>query len=190
MPGVVEVHVVLYERVLSSFFLGEEQDVCDYSFDSLDIDIIALLQEDGRRSYAELAEHVGLSTSGCRTRVQRLRASGLIQIGAIKQRSNMTDDFLFGVGINSSGEMAELVQLLASDLALEFMARTVGRYDLIATLSFSSLRDFNHTMARIRATPGVSYCEQWLHAQIVREQYESALDSLKLRVGKKAMSKA
>ncbi len=55
----------------------------------------------------------------------------------------------------------------------------MGRYDLIATLSFNSLRDFNDLVSRLCALASVSYCEQWLHVQLVRERYERTLDQLK-----------
>jgi DNA-binding Lrp family transcriptional regulator len=46
--------------------------------DRLDEEIIALLVEDARRSYAELGARVGLSASAVKRRVDRLRAGGAI----------------------------------------------------------------------------------------------------------------
>jgi DNA-binding Lrp family transcriptional regulator len=179
MDGVADVQVLLYERVLSSFFLGPEPpDSFSYKFDEFDINIIKRLQQDGRASYADLAQNVGLSLSGCRIRVQRLLESGVMQIGAIPQRSDMTDDLLFGFGINAHGDLREVTKLLRAAPGLEFMARTVGRYDLIATLSFNSLRDFNQLISKLLSLPSVSYCEQWLHVQLVRERYEHTLEHL------------
>jgi DNA-binding Lrp family transcriptional regulator len=179
LPGVVDVQVMLYERVLSSFFLGEEPESFSYEFDDTDIDLITLLQDDGRIAYADLANRVGLSLSGCRTRVLRLLESRVIQIGAVKQRSDMTDDLMFGIGINAIGDLSDIAQLLARDFGLEFMARTVGRYDLIATVSFSSLRHFNQLVSQLRSLETVSYCEQWLHVRIVRELYARPLKHLR-----------
>lgn len=179
LEGVTEVQVLLYERVLSSFFLGEEPESFNYNFDDTDINIITLLQQDGRASYADVAQKVGLSLSGCRTRVQRLLESGVMQIGAIKQRSDMTDDLLFGIGINAHADLGDVAKLLGAESGLEFMARTVGRYDLIATLSFNSLRDFNRMISKLVSLSSVTYCEQWLHVQIVRERYEHTLEHLK-----------
>jgi DNA-binding Lrp family transcriptional regulator len=179
LKGVVEVHVLLYERVFSSFFHGERPEVATHKFDDLDIDIIALLQVDGRASYADLAQKVGLSLSGCRTRVLSLLESGVIQIGAIKQRSDMTDDFMFGIGINTDGDFEAITKVLATGSGLEFLARTVGRFDLLATVGFNSLRGFNDLITRLRAVPSVTYCEQWLHVQIVRERYQYPIKSLK-----------
>lgn len=183
LEGVTDVQVLLYERVLSSFFLGPEPESFSYDFDEIDINIIRLLQQDGRASYADLAQNVGLSLSGCRIRVQRLLESGVMQIGAIQQRSDMTDDLLFGVGVNAHNDLSDVTKLLGAEPGLEFMGRTVGRYDLVATLSFNSLREFNHMIARLRALPTVTYCEQWLHVQIVRERYEHTIDHLKVAVG-------
>jgi DNA-binding Lrp family transcriptional regulator len=181
LEGVTDVQVLLYERLLSSFFLGEEPESFDYDFDEYDIKIISILQQDGRASYADIAERVGLSLSGCRIRVQRLLDSGVMQIGAIKQRSDMTDDLLFGIGINAHGDLQEVTELLRAESGLEFMARTVGRYDIIATLSFNSLRDFNRLISRLVAMPSITYSEQWLHVQIVRERYDRPLEHLTIK---------
>jgi DNA-binding Lrp family transcriptional regulator len=178
--GVIDVQVLLYERVLSSFFLGPEPETFSFNFDEFDINIIKRLQQDGRASYADLAENVGLSLSGCRIRVQRLLESGVMQIGAIQQRSDMTDDLLFGVGINAPADLRDVTKVLRAAPGLEFMARTVGRYDLIATLSFNSLRDFKLLMSGLSTLPSVNYCEQWLHVQLVRERYEHTLEHLKV----------
>jgi hypothetical protein len=102
-----------------------------------------------------------------------------MQIGAIKQRSDMTDDLLFGIGINAHGDVTAVIKLLRAEQGLEFMARTVGRYDLIATLSFNSLRDFNKMLSQLLTLPCVTYCEQWLHVQIVRERYDRTLEHVK-----------
>jgi DNA-binding Lrp family transcriptional regulator len=118
---------------------------------------------------------VGLSVSGCRTRVQRLLESGLVQIGAIKQRSDMTNDLLFGIGVNVRNESREAIDAILASPGLEFLACTVGRFDLLATVEFTSLRDFNLLVSQLRRLASVEYCEQWLHVRIMREQYFRAL---------------
>lgn len=178
LEGIADVQVLIYERVLSSFFMGPEPKVDGFEFDALDIAIIHRLQHNGRASYADLAEHVGLSLSGCRVRLQRLLESGVVQIGAIPRRSDMTDDLVFGIGINVRSAAATVIQTLKEAPGLEFMAATVGRYDLVATVNFTSLRDFNQLVASIVRLPQVSYCEQWLHAQLVRERYGHPVEGL------------
>lgn len=179
LAGVHEVQVLLYERVLSSFFLGSEPESFSHSFDELDIGIIKHLQQDGRASYADLAENIGLSLSGARTRVQRLLESGLMRIGAIPLRTDMENDLLFGIGLNANDDLKPVTRILQAAPGLEFMARTVGRHDLVATIGVNSLRDINQLIARLTALPCVSYCEQWLHLQLVRERYEHTLENLR-----------
>ncbi len=179
IEGITEVQVLIYERVLSSFFMGPEPAAHSFDFDEFDIAIIKRLQRNGRASYADLAEHVGLSLSGCRIRLQHLLESGVVQIGAIPRRSDMTDDLVFGLGLNASGNTTNVIQLLRAAPGLEFIAATVGRFDLVATLSFTSLRDFNQLMDSIIRLPQVSYCEQWLHTRLVRERYEHTLENLR-----------
>jgi DNA-binding Lrp family transcriptional regulator len=175
--GVREVYVHVYERILSSFFLGAEP-ASQTHLDEIDINIVNRLLRDGRANFAEIAQAVGLSVSGCRTRVQRLLESGVVQIGAIKQRSDMINDLLFGIGVAVHDEDRAAVDAIAASPGMEFIARTVGRFDLLATVEFSSLRDFNLLISKLRSLPSVAHCEQWLHVRIVREQYFRAVSQI------------
>ncbi len=173
IDGVREVYVHLYERIVRSVFLGSEPESLA-QFDETDVNIVNRLLHDGRASFADIAQVVGLSVSGCRTRVQRLIESGVVQIGAIKQRSDMTHDLVFGMGVIAH-DCRPAIDEFAATRGLEFIARTVGRFDLIATVEFDSLRDFNTLVSRLRSLPSVEYCEQWLHVRIVRERYVRTL---------------
>jgi Holliday junction resolvasome RuvABC ATP-dependent DNA helicase subunit len=114
ITGVKEINVHIHERILSSFFLGAEPDFHS-QLDETDIKIINRLLRDGRANFAEIAQVVGLSVSGCRTRIQRLLESAVLQIGAIKQRSDMTSELLFGIGVNAQGDCREVIDaILAS----------------------------------------------------------------------------
>ena len=48
--------------------------------DKLDWKIVAALERDGRQSYADLGEQVGLSKSPCWSRVKNLEESGVIAV--------------------------------------------------------------------------------------------------------------
>lgn len=50
-----------------------------YSMDKIDRNILKLLQEDATLSTADIAEQVGLSTTPCWRRIQRLEESGVIR---------------------------------------------------------------------------------------------------------------
>ena len=178
IKGVREVHVLLYEEVLMSFFQGGEPGMDTTQLDAFDVAIIRRLANDGRANFADIATAVGLSLSGCRMRVQKLIESNVIHVGAIKQRADMTDILLFGIGANTRESDRDVIELLSAQPRLEFLGRTVGRFDLLATVGFGSLAEFNALVTKLRSLPSVTDCEQWLHVSLVRERYEQTLDWL------------
>jgi len=178
IEGVREVQVLLYEETLKSFFLSGEPGLTTAQIDAIDLAIIKRLANDGRANFAEIAQAVGLSLSGCRTRVQRLIAANVIHIGAVEQRADITSGLLFGIGANTRKDDSEVIELLSTQAGLEFLGRTVGRFDLLATVGFDSLAEFHGLVSRLRSLPSVTDCEQWLHVSLVRERYEQPLEWL------------
>lgn len=185
LPNVSAVNVLLYERVIRSLFLGEEPILERMSLDQTDIDIMRILQHDGRRGFAEIGEAIGVSMSTCRSRALRLLDANIMQIGAITRREGTSDAIVFGCGISLAGNASqEVVDLLAEVEGVEFVARTIGRYAMVCTIATSSQLEYNQVVARIRSLPGVRHVETWLHTRIVQERYENTLDQLETLVGR------
>lgn len=179
LPAVTGVNVLLYERVIRSLFLGEEPVLERLSLDQTDIDIMRILQQDGRMGFAEIGEAVGVSMSTCRTRALRLIDANVMQIGAITRRSGTSGSIVFGCGVSLVGDVSqEVVRLLATIDGVEFVARTIGRYSMVATIAADSQHDYNQIVARMRSTEGVRHVDTWLHTRIVQERYENTLDQL------------
>lgn len=180
MPGVNEVEVMLYERMLRSFFLGEEPRLFAHSLDEVDLQIMELLQVDGRLGYAEMSEQVGLSISGCRTRLTRLIDSGAMQIGAVVRRERADAEGLaFGFGVVLHGGDTPALELLLAEPMLEFLACGVGRYDLVATITFRALDDFTDLLRRLRSASGVKAVNEWMHARVHEERYQNSLNRIR-----------
>ncbi|MFT4232767.1 MAG: Lrp/AsnC family transcriptional regulator, partial [Leucobacter sp.] len=146
-----------------------------------DIEIMAQLQTDGRLTFGELARRTGRSASACRARVLRLLDSGIMRIGAVRSRRSATASVLAGVGIMFTGDADDLVsaeELVLGIPTIEFAARTLGRYGLIATIAARSLADYTEIVRRIRGHQGVRLVETWIHAFVWLERYEWSLDRL------------
>ena len=171
LPGVVDVNVHVYEQILSSFFLGSEPDIDTDSLDQMDFAIMNALRKDGRAPLREISTTVGLSPAAVRSRIIKLQEKRVMKVGALAQRSDMSNDFLFGLGVNTAGDDREAVDLLTQENGLEFLARAVGRFDYIVTANFPSLRHFNDLVSTLRHLPCVTYTEQWLHVRIGYEKY-------------------
>lgn len=176
IPGVVDVQVLLFDRILSSFFGGTTPSVDALSLDGIDLRILEALQRDGRTPLGELAAQVRLSPSGCRIRVLKLIESGVMKIGAIDQHTGSSEDLLLGFGIKVLDDERATAEILDSGVGVEFLAQTLGRFDLKATIAFSSVDRFHRLMLRLRDNGSIATSETWLHARIVRERYERDLD--------------
>ena len=181
IPGVIDVQLAIYDRVLRRLRLGEDPALTDLVFDDFDIALMAQLQTDGRLTFGELARRTGRSASACRVRVMRLLDSRVMRIGAVRSRLNATTSILSGVGIMLTGEdddLASAEELLTGIPTIEFAARTLGRYGLIATIAARSVADYTEIVRKIREHPSVHLVETWMHAFVWLERYEWSLDRL------------
>ncbi|MBO1806512.1 Lrp/AsnC family transcriptional regulator [Leucobacter ruminantium] len=186
IPGVVEVQLSIYDRVVRTMFLGEEPDPGELELDDLDIALMAELQSDGRLTFGELARRTGRSASACRARVLRLLDSRVMQVGGVRQRQRSTGAVLFGVGIAlaegaDAAPAGEVEQAVLDIPGVEFLARTIGRHPLIATVAARSLAEYTGIVRDLRAHPGVAAAETWVHASVWLERYDWNLERLRAR---------
>ncbi len=145
---------------------GQEQP----ALDDVDRELALALQDDGRASYAKLAELVGMSQAGVRMRVRRLLASGAVQIAAV------ADPFAFGfnitamLGVTCTGNLERLAAELGDLEAVHFVVLTAGRYDCLAEVVcvdnddlFSLVNDHVRRVDGVREVDVITYLK--LHKQ-------------------------
>jgi DNA-binding Lrp family transcriptional regulator len=143
-----------------------------YGVDELDLDILRILQEDGRATYTEVAARVGLSAGAARSRVLQLISSGVVRIDARSNPGPLANHqhLGFGLEIRDSGEaLAEL----ASISEIYFLATTLGRRDVLGTLVARNSDDALAVADRIRAIPGIVDLELWWHMRYLKDTYSS-----------------
>jgi Lrp/AsnC family transcriptional regulator, regulator for asnA, asnC and gidA len=133
--------------------------------------IIALLQKDGRMSYATIAKEVGLSEAAVRQRAQRLIEQGVMQIVAV------TDPLQLGfareamIGVRASGDIEAIADALGEIEAIDFIVLTVGSFDIILEVvaeSDDQLIDLTNT---IRSIPGVVGSETLIYLRTRKQDY-------------------
>ncbi|HLN05629.1 MAG TPA: Lrp/AsnC family transcriptional regulator, partial [Acidimicrobiales bacterium] len=101
------------------------------SLDDVSKRLVEELQQDGRRSYAALAETVGLSEAAVRQRVRRLLDENVMQIVAV------TDPLTVGftrqalVGIRADGNLRDIADKLAGLPELEYVVVCAGSFDIL-----------------------------------------------------------
>lgn len=174
IPGVRALLVTTYADVLSGFFVADRRSPT--SIDALDTEVIRLLQRDGRMSFRALGDAVHLSPSSVRARVHRLVDAGVIRISAITSGQLTRSRIAIGLGITARGDAAPIRELLLRSPDVDFAARTHGRYDYVATLEGPSAAHLLRAIEELRALPSVSAVESWAHYDVVKENYERAIE--------------
>ncbi|WP_431695989.1 Lrp/AsnC family transcriptional regulator [Kocuria rhizophila] len=171
---VAEVNVVQYLSVVRGFFVSRY--LGGVSIDSVDIALIGMLQQDGRRSFQSLGSAVRLSPSAVAARVRRLQRVGVIKISAVELGGLARRQLSMGVGINLRGSRREeLLGRIAVMDGVEFAATTVGRFDVVVTLVAPSTTVLYENLEQLRATGGVASLDCWQHLSVLKEDYTRTL---------------
>src|SRR5690349_6179592 len=96
------------------------------AIDRLSKRIIEQLQEDGRRSYAEIGRAVGLSEAAVRQRVQRLTDSGAMQVVAVTDPMQLGFHRQAMIGIRVGGDSRAVAAELEKIPAVDYLVLTAG----------------------------------------------------------------
>lgn len=173
IPGVRSINVSRYTEIMTGFFISSRREPT--TIDALDMQLIELLQRNGRLSYRALAETVHLSPTAVRARINKFVGSGAVRISAITSGQLGRSRRAIGLGINASGDSTEIREYLLSASDVNFAARTYGRYDFIATIEGPDTAQLLAVIEGLRALHSVSDVNTWAHFNIVKENYERAI---------------
>ena len=177
IAGVLDINTIIYSTVVKGFFVSEYHG--DVTLDGIDEALIEQLQTDGRTSFRALGDAVRLSPSAVATRVQRLIDGGVIKISAVEARGLAHRQLSMGVGLNLDHDDESVIEALRTGRGVDFAARTLGRFDAVATLVEPSAGALYASLERLRALPGVTRIEAWLHLAVLKEDYARTLRPLR-----------
>jgi len=174
LDNVVGVDTLTYVEVVRDVIgpVGEMRT----DVDKVDLALLRALQDDGRASYVDLAEVVGLSPAGARRRVVHLVESQVVRIGAVVRHSGRDRQSAMGFGIRVAGDHRQVIDELATMPSVIFVARTLGRFDVLVTVRAFSAAQLVELLDTVRAMPRVNEVESWSHLEVVKESYASGLD--------------
>lgn len=126
-------------------------------FDDTDRRIVAVLTEDGRASYREIGDRVGLSAPATKRRVDRLREDGVLRVTAV------LDPAAIGRGASAFVEVfcGDRIEAERIRIGLTGMDEVVGAWtvtgdaDALVHLAVADTVHLEAALARIRALPFV-----------------------------------
>lgn len=175
-PSVTEVSTLVYVDVLRSPFAVADRPP-ELRLDEVDLAIVRCLQDDGRMPYRELAAAVGVSESTARARTVALLQAQVMRISTISRRNTTTRSLAMGLGLHVRGYSDDLVGSILDLAGVEFLATVIGSYDMIGTVSASSLPALERVVEQIRSSPDVTSVCTWVHMDFVLETYRLPLPS-------------
>ena len=170
-PRVRAVNTLLYTDVVTSVFMPQGPLRGDVRVNETDLRLIELLERDGRMSYVELARRVGMSPSAARARVSRLVTNRALHVAAVVRRGSGSGRPALGAGLNLGGDDERVTRFLSSLPGVEFVARTVGRFDLVVTLGADSTTRLHRVTERLKALDEVRSLTTWAHLEVFKEHY-------------------
>jgi Lrp/AsnC family transcriptional regulator for asnA, asnC and gidA len=142
------------------------------ALDNVSKRLVEELQNDGRRSYADLAKSVGLSEAAVRQRVRRLLDDGVMQIVAVTDPTTVGFSRQAMVGIKAEGDLRDIARSLSRLPELEYVVLCAGSFDILVEVvcedDESLLRLLDES---IRSIEGVRETETFIYLRLVKQTY-------------------
>ena len=142
------------------------------NLDDVSKTIIELLQHDGRKSYASIAQQVGLSEAAVRQRVQRLLDADVMQIVAVTDPLQVGFQRQAMVGLRVSGDMTSVAEALTEMDEVSYVVTTAGSFDVLAEVVCENDTHLLELLTtRIRPIPGVTATETFVYLKLNKQLY-------------------
>ena len=129
-----------------------------HGLDDLDNIIVNLLLEDGRMSYSDIAEKVGLSRTAVKNRIKSLEESGIIKgYKAVINPENAPEMMTFITNIETQAEhFEECKRIFAESEQTVTIVQTTGNCHLVAICLAPDVKTMRDFVNRIYKTvPGI-----------------------------------
>lgn len=176
IDGVRATETLFYTKLVADVLRPSHAE--NVEIDAVDGRLLTLLQENGRMAFTTLGDKVGVSTGTARTRVLRMIDTGVVRIGAISRAGRRDTRVDVGVGLSVLGPASSCTDLLSEMPQVRFLAETIGRYDLLATVDADSLAEVVSVLDRLRGLKPVLHLDSWVHLSTVKESYTYPLEVL------------
>jgi Lrp/AsnC family transcriptional regulator for asnA, asnC and gidA len=143
-------------------------------YDDLDKQIIALLQQDGRRPNTELAQLLGVTETTVRKRIGRLVSENLIKVVAVPSPEvvGMTMSAIVGITVemNAHQDVAAALEALTQT---RYVGYSTGPYDLIIEVFFRSHEELLDLLSKkLARIPGIVKTDTSVILKVTKFAYE------------------
>lgn len=123
--------------------------------DEIDKKIIQILKQDGRASYKDIGEKVGLSEGAVRIRIKKLVESGVIKKFTIETRLSGGAEALSLISVSPSVPTSKISTILRETPNIKEVFEVTGEYDIAVVISATDIAQVNECVEKIRKIEGV-----------------------------------
>lgn len=134
------------------------------NLDEIDRKLIDALQHDGRASYADLADLVGLSPAATRLRVQRLLDGAVVKVVGVTDPLALGYPVMAALGVRVDRNVRDVADRIADIPGVIYVVFTSGSFDLLVeVVCEDSARLLTVIDDEIRAIDGVRSVESFTY---------------------------
>ena len=137
--------------------------------DDVDRKIIRALQDDGRASFQDIAEAIGVPYQTTRRRAKALLEGRIVRTETLVNRLIEGTAIVAGVNLRTTGPISEIAERLLSLPEVEIAAVTSGRFDLLLEVA---CKDRHHLATLVGSVlpsiPGIASSETSIYQRVLK----------------------
>src|ERR671933_1598755 len=126
------------------------------NIDSVDDQIIRILQNDSRKSFVEIADEIGLSESAVRRRMKNLIESRIIKRFTIELEAGKKTSAITLISVSSTADTSAVSSNLMELNGVEVIYEITGQYDIAVIIVAPTIAEINRCVDNLRKIEGVS----------------------------------
>ncbi|SLL33497.1 transcriptional regulator [Mycobacteroides abscessus subsp. abscessus] len=149
------------------------------ALDELDLQLLKLLQKDGKLSYTELAELLNTTVGTVRNRVQRLIDQETLKIVGVVNPFKTGRDAVAMIGVSVRlHKLQEVIAQIVEIPEVRFVAASTGRYDLFVEIITSTNADIYRIIKEeFGKIDGIESTESSMFLEIHKQSYDWGVGS-------------
>ncbi len=133
---------------------------------------MALLQEDGRTSFAEMSRTLGAPEASVRRMVRRLIDEHLIVITAVANPRLVGLDAMAWIALRIDwGRLHELPSEILQIRGIDYVATTTGTFQVFAEIGARDATELADRIRQVRSLPGVRATETFYYLDLYHQEF-------------------
>jgi Lrp/AsnC family transcriptional regulator for asnA, asnC and gidA len=159
----------------SSASRDADGDLAD-PLDDLDRHVVAALQPDGRRAFADIAAELGVSEGTIRQRYKRLVSAGILQVVGVADPFKVGYGTMTMIGVKVSIDGGRSIDEVGSEIArfpeVSYAVMSTGAYDLLVEVIAENNEEFTRFLTeRLHRVRGVTATDAFMLLRVYKMNY-------------------